>query len=284
MTPPVATLADDVAAAAPAAAPNKDLANRTVLFRVRGHVAVITLNRPQALNAVNSRLAAELGAALERLDADPDLRVGVLASSTDRAFCAGADLKALAAGQPVHDPAHPEWGFAGIARHNVVKPLVAAVEGGAFGGGMEILLACDLVIAGAGASFALPEVTRGLLAGAGGLVRLPGLVPPRAALEAALTGDAISAATAAGWGLVNRVVPHGRALTEAMTLAARIAENAPLAVQASKRLIRAAGSGLKDTELWRRNAAEIDHIFATADAAEGMSAFAERRPPRWQGA
>lgn len=280
--PPVATLADPVAATG--AARTRSAGTGTVLFRVQGHVAVITLNRPQVLNAVNAQLAAELGAALERLDADPDLRVGILTSSTDRAFCAGADLKALAAGQSVHDPDHPEWGFAGIAHHKIVKPLIAAVEGGAFGGGMEILLACDLVVAGAGASFGLPEVTRGLLAGAGGLVRLPGLVPLRAALEAALTGDPVTAATAADWGLVNRVVPHGRARREAMILASRIAENAPLAVQASKRLIQAAGSGLPDAELWRRNDAEIEHIFATTDAAEGMRAFAERRPPRWLGA
>ncbi|ROQ89044.1 short chain enoyl-CoA hydratase [Streptomyces sp. 2132.2] len=254
----------------------------TVLFERRGHVAVLTLNRPEALNAVNSALAGELGAALDLLDRDPELRVAVLAGA-GRAFCAGADLKALAAGEPVHDPAHEAWGFAGITHHPVRKPLIAAVEGFAYGGGTEIVLACDLVVAGEGARFGLPEVSRGLLAGAGGLIRLPRQVPARAAMEAALTGEPVSAATAREWHLVNRLVPRGEALSEALGLAERIAANAPLSVQASKRLVRAAAGGASESELWAANAELCTQLLACQDAAEGMRAFAERRSPRWRG-
>ncbi|MFE5810709.1 crotonase/enoyl-CoA hydratase family protein [Streptomyces sp. NPDC056491] len=254
----------------------------TVLVERRGPVAVLTLNRPEVLNAVNSALASELGAALELLDRDPGLRVGVI-TGAGRAFCAGADLKALAAGEPVHDPAHEDRGFAGIVHHPVRKPLIAAVDGIAYGGGTEIVLACDLVVAGEEARFGLPEVARGLLAGAGGLIRLPRQIPARAAMEAALTGEPFSAAAAKDWHLVNRLVPHGRALPEALLLAERIAANAPLSVQAGKRLVRAATGGTPDAELWEMNAEFCTRLLAGQDAEEGMRAFAERRSPVWQG-
>ncbi|MGA5700033.1 crotonase/enoyl-CoA hydratase family protein [Peterkaempfera bronchialis] len=253
-----------------------------LLVERRGPVAVLTLNRPEVLNAVDSALAAELGAALNLLDRDPELRVGVL-TGAGRAFCAGADLKALAAGEPVHDPAHEEWGFAGITHHPVRKPLIAAVDGVAYGGGTEIVLACDLVVAGEEARFGLPEASRGLLAGAGGLIRLPQQVPFRAAMEAALTGEPISAATAREWHLVNRLVPQGEALSMALVLAERIAANAPLSVQASRRLIRAAAAGAPESEIWSENAEFSTQLLASQDAKEGMLAFAERRSPVWQG-
>ncbi|AXI77287.1 crotonase/enoyl-CoA hydratase family protein [Peterkaempfera bronchialis] len=253
-----------------------------LLVERRGPVAVLTLNRPEVLNAVDSALAAELGAALDLLDRDPELRVGVL-TGAGRAFCAGADLKALAAGEPVHDPAHEEWGFAGITHHPVRKPLIAAVDGVAYGGGTEIVLACDLVVAGEEARFGLPEASRGLLAGAGGLIRLPQQVPFRAAMEAALTGEPISAATAREWHLVNRLVPQGEALSMALVLAERIAANAPLSVQASRRLIRAAAAGAPESEIWSENAEFSTQLLASQDAKEGMLAFAERRSPVWQG-
>ncbi|GAA1291429.1 crotonase/enoyl-CoA hydratase family protein [Streptomyces sanglieri] len=253
-----------------------------LLVERRGPVAVLTLNRPAARNAVNSALAARLGRALELLDSDPELRVGVLAGAGP-AFCAGADLKALAAGEAVHDPEHPEWGFAGITHHPLRKPLVAAVEGAALGGGTEIVLSCDLVVGGAEARFGLPEVTRGLLAGAGGLVRLPRQIPVRAAMEAALTGESVPADTAREWHLINRLVPAGEALATALLLAERIAANAPLSVQAGKRLVRLAAAGCSEPELWAENDEWSAALLASRDAEEGLRAFAERRPPVWTG-
>ncbi|MFG2298592.1 crotonase/enoyl-CoA hydratase family protein [Streptomyces sp. NPDC048603] len=253
-----------------------------VRFERRGSIAVLTLDRPAARNAVNSAVAAALGAALTRLDEDDDLHVGVI-TGAGPVFCAGADLKALAAGEPVHDPAHEEWGFAGIAHHPVRKPLIAAVEGAALGGGTEIALACDLVVAAEDARFGLPEVTRGLLAGAGGLVRLPRLVPPRAAMEAALTGEPFSAATAREWHLVNRLAPNGRALDTALELATRIAANAPLSVRAATAMVRAAAEGTAADRLWRLNAEHCARLLSSRDAAEGMAAFAGRRAPVWHG-
>jgi crotonobetainyl-CoA hydratase len=257
-------------------------ASPLVRFERRGHIAVLTLDRPAVRNAVDSALAAALGAALTELDRDPALRVGVL-TGAGPVFCAGADLKALAAGGVVHDPDHEDWGFAGIVHHPVRTPLIAAVEGAALGGGLEIALACDLVVAAEDARFGLPEVTRGLLAGAGGLIRLPRLVPVRAAMEAALTGEPVSAATARQWHLVNRLAPPGHALRAALELAERVAAHAPLSVQAAKRLVRAAAGGTSEDELWRVNAELSTRLLASRDAREGMTAFAERRPPVWHG-
>lgn len=253
-----------------------------VLVERHGPIAVLTLNRPDVLNAINAEVATRLGAALDLLDHDPELRVGVL-TGVGRVFCAGADLKALAAGEPVHDPDHEEWGFAGITHHPLGKPLVAAVDGPALGGGMEMALSCDLVVAGTEAQFGLPEVSRGLLAGAGGLVRLPQQIPLRAAMEAALTGDNVSAETAKEWHLINRLVPAGDALGSALELAKRIASNAPLSVQAGKRLIRSSAAGVPGPELWQENAKLSATLLASRDAREGMEAFSERRRPIWNG-
>lgn len=254
-----------------------------VLFHREGPVAVITLNRPEALNAVNSAVADALGSALDELDSDPELRVGVITGS-GRAFCAGADLKALAAGQSILPTARPEWGFAGLVQHYVTKPLVAAVNGYALGGGTEIVLACDLAVVSSEATLGLPEVKRGLIAGAGGVLRLPDQIPPKVATQAVLTGEPISPETALHWGLVNAVTAPEFVLSEAMQLARTIAANAPLAVRTSKKIMsqrRAFGSDW-NTEMWAMNSAEFDAVRASGDAREGTTAFAEKRAPIWQ--
>jgi crotonobetainyl-CoA hydratase len=255
------------------------------LFERRGPIALVTLNRPRAMNAVNAALAAAVGAALAELAADPALRVGVI-TGAGRAFCAGADLKELAAGHTIDDADHPERGFAGVVRHFVDKPLIAAVNGFALGGGTEILLACDLAVMSAEASLGLPEVTRGLVAGAGGLLRLHRQIPPKVAAEAAFTGEPIDAPTALRWGLVNQVVPPEKVLDTALTLAERIAANAPLAVRASKRIMtRAAATGSDwDDAAWDLNDTEFNAILTSQDAHEGAAAFAEKRAPQWRSA
>lgn len=251
--------------------------------RVDG-VAVITLNRPRARNAVNAPLSLALGEALEDIDADPSLHVGVL-TGAGPAFCAGADLKALAAGEPITAHGHPDWGFAGLVQHEISKPLIAAVNGFALGGGTEILLACDLAVLSDNASVGFPEVRRGLFAAAGGLIRMPRQVPTKLVMELALTGEAMSAREALRWGLVNRVVPPERVMAEAMQLAHAIAANAPLAVRASKKMVhRATATGAAwDDEVWRMQEAELTRILASGDAQEGTAAFVERRPPAWRG-
>lgn len=254
---------------------------RPVLIERDGPVCVVTMNRPAALNAVNTALAAGLGDALEEAADDPAVRAVVL-TGAGRAFCAGADLKEIAAG--VHSAIeHPEWGFAGVVRHWVAKPVVAAVNGLALGGGAEIVLACDLAVADPAASFALPEVRRGLAANGGGLLRLHRQIPPKIALGLALTGDAMDATTALRWGLVNEVCAPGRSLEAAVDLAQRVARNAPLAVEATKRLVHRAQPAHDswDAAFWARNDEELTTLLHTDDAREGARAFAERREPRW---
>ena len=260
-----------------------------VLYEVDGHVAVLTLNRPQALNAVNSALANAVGAFLEDAAADPGVRA-IVVTGAGRAFCAGADLKEIAAGRGVGPTGHPEWGFAGLAQHWVSKPLIAAVNGYAMGGGTEIALACDLVVASEEAAFGLPEVKRGLLAAAGGVVRLQRQVPIKLALQMALTGDPVPAAVARDWGLVNDVVPAGQVLPRALELARRIADNAPLSVQYSKKVLYQTASAGSDRDPawnggdpWQVNAEAMDVVFGSSDAIEGSTAFAEKRPPVWTG-
>lgn len=252
-----------------------------VLVERRDAVCVLTLNRPAALNAVNSALTAALGSALEEAAADPAVRAVVLTGS-GRAFCAGADLKEIAAG--VHTAVeHRDWGFAGVARHWIAKPVVAAVNGLALGGGTEIVLACDVAVADPSATFALPEVRRGLAANGGGVLRLHRQIPPKIALGLALTGDAMDAQTALRWGLVNAVSEPGLALETAVELAQRVARNAPLAVEATKRLIHRAhqANDSWDADFWTRNDHELSTLLHTDDAREGARAFAERREPRW---
>jgi crotonobetainyl-CoA hydratase len=254
-----------------------------VLLERRGHLAIITLNRPAVLNAVNAEMTRRAGELLEEIHGDPLVRVAIITGS-GRAFCAGADLKAIASGELTgRDVA--AWGFCGITQHVIAKPLIAAVNGLAFGGGLEIALSCDLVVASSLASFGLPEVKRGLIAGAGGLVRLSAQVPPKLAMEAALTGDPFSALRAAELGLVNAVTDPGRLLDEAIALAERIAANAPLAVQSSKRVLSRIVARTRPEEAlgWALTAAEAAAVRVSDDASEGPRAFAEKRAPVWTG-
>ncbi|GAB2642503.1 crotonase/enoyl-CoA hydratase family protein [Nocardioides ginkgobilobae] len=256
---------------------------------MRDGVCLITLNRPAALNAVNSALSTAVGQALDQAAGDPAVKV-VVVTGRGRAFCAGADLKELAAGRPVAADGHPEWGFAGIVRHWIDKPVIAAVNGFAMGGGTEIALACDLVVASSEATFGLPEVTRGLIAAAGGVVRLQRQLPLKRALELALLGEAIDATTAAEWGLVNRVVEPDAVLDTAWELARTIAANAPLSVRQTKRMLHRGAAGGSDwntdwtgEDPWEANAAATVEVFSSSDAREGPRAFTEKRAPRWEG-
>lgn len=252
-------------------------------LQIHNGIAVITLNRPRALNAVNGALATAVGEHLESAERDDSVKVIVL-TGAGRAFCAGADLKAIAAGENIDAPGHPEWGFGGYTQHWVSKPTVAAVNGLALGGGTELILASDLSVADENAVLGLPEVTRGQLAGAGGVIRLQQQIPRKFALELALTGKQISAQRAAALGLVNDVVPKGTSLDAALSLAALIAGNAPLSVQESKAMIhRTATCADWGDEAWAYNAASMKIVRGSADAAEGATAFAERRAPQWRG-
>jgi enoyl-CoA hydratase len=243
-----------------------------------GGLLVVTLDRPAARNAVDAATARGIADAMDLLDSDDALVVGIL-TGAGGTFCAGMDLKAFLRGEV---PSVPGRGFGGLTQAPPAKPLIAAVEGYALAGGCELALACDLVVAGETASFGLPEVRRGLVAGAGGLLRLPGRIPPAVAMEHALTGDPMTAADAHRWGLVNRLTPAGGALEGARELAARIARNGPLAVRATKRIVVEA-PGWPADEVWERQGAIMGAVFASADAREGATAFAEKREPRWTG-
>ncbi|MDA8147381.1 MAG: crotonase/enoyl-CoA hydratase family protein [Actinomycetota bacterium] len=247
----------------------------------RGHVEILTINRPEARNAINGAVSRALAAAFDELEVDDECWVVIVTGSGDKAFSAGMDLKAFASGEGA-DIMGASGGFAGIAQRDFPKPIIAAVNGSALAGGCEIMLACDLVVAVDTALFGIPEVKRGLIAGGGALIRLPKRIPPTIALELALTGEPVDANRALGLGLVNRVVPPERLLDEAMALAETIAENAPLAVRASKRVMKLAGE-VPDAQGWEINNAAIPEVFGSADAMEGPVAFAEKRKPNWSG-
>jgi enoyl-CoA hydratase len=248
-----------------------------VLVERRGAVQVIIINRPQARNALNGAVAVGIRDAADELDAADDLRVGVL-TGAGGTFSAGMDLKAFLAGET---PSFPGRGLCGITQTPPRKPLIGAAEGWALAGGFELLLACDLVVAGSSARFGVPEVTRGLLAAAGGALLLPQRIPRAVALELLLTGDPISAPRAAEIGLVNRVVEDGQALSAAVDLATRIAANAPLAVAATKQVAHC-GRDWTTAQGWDEAAALVHPVFTSEDAKEGARAFAEKRPPVWQ--
>ncbi|MDT2004673.1 crotonase/enoyl-CoA hydratase family protein [Rhodococcus opacus] len=253
------------------------------LWERRGGIGIITLNRPKALNAVNGALSTAVGTLLEQAENDPEVRV-VVVTGSGRAFCAGADLKALAAGENTAAKGHPEWGFAGYAQHWISKPTIAAVNGFALGGGTELVLASDLAVVDEEAKLGLPEVKRGLFAAAGGVIRLQQQIPKKVALEIALTGEPISAAQGKELGLVNRVAPAGTALELALELAEQIAANAPLSVRESKAMIhRTATEPDWGDRAWEANTAAFKTVFSSADAKEGPTAFAEKRQPVWQG-
>jgi crotonobetainyl-CoA hydratase len=259
--------------------------DNVVVVERHDHVLLVTINRPEARNAINLAVATRLGDALQDADADPEVRAVVVTGAGDQAFCAGADLKALARGERI-TPAEGQraaWGFAGIVRHPIAKPMIAAVNGFALGGGTEITLACDLAIACETAMFGLPEVRRGIIAAAGGAFRLLEQLPPKIAMELLLTGEPIDAARALALGLVNAVVPRDQLLDRAMAMAARIALNAPLAVQASKRIAKGirGAERPRDDLPWQLTHEEVERVFASDDAKEGPRAFAEKRAPVW---
>ena len=254
------------------------MADEAVLTEADGGVLLITLNRPDQRNAVNAALANGVAAALDRLDEDDELQVGIL-TGAGKGFSAGMDLKAFVAGESAFVE---HRGFAGIVQGPPRKPLIAAVEGFAVAGGFEIALACDLVVAARDARFGIPEVKRSLVAAGGALLRLPRRMPYHVAMEMALTGDPISAERAAGYGLVNRLTEPGEAVAGARELAAQIAANGPLALVASKQILVEA-PGWAEDELWQRQAEISGPVFGSEDAREGATAFAEKRDPVWKG-
>lgn len=244
------------------------------------HIALVTINRPEARNAINASVAQAMEAIVERTEVDPDIWAVVLTGQGQDVFCAGADLKEVAAGRGAG--LFTANGFAGFVYANRTKPWIAAVNGKALAGGCEIVLACDMVVAGHQASFGLPEVSRGLLAAAGGLYRLPRLLPRNIAIELALTALPLEVARAAALGLVNRVVEPGQVLDEALALARQITRNAPMAVRESLQVMRSVHeldeTGLRELTLACRN-----RVAATEDFREGPRAFVEKRAPRWTG-
>jgi len=243
-----------------------------------GDVLVVTIDRPEARNAVNLAVAEGIAAAVDRLDGDDGLRAGIL-TGAGGTFCAGMDLKAFVAGER---PFVGDRGFAGLVQRPPRKPLIAAVEGWALAGGFEVALACDLIVAARDSRFGIPEVKRGLVAAAGALLRLPRRIPYHLAMELALTGEPIGAERAAQVGIVSRLTEPGEAVAGARELAAQIARNGPLAVDASKRIV-AAAADWAEAEAWERQAEITAPVFTSEDAREGATAFAEKREPVWRG-
>ncbi|RDC60600.1 2-(1,2-epoxy-1,2-dihydrophenyl)acetyl-CoA isomerase [Alteripontixanthobacter maritimus] len=245
--------------------------------RVDDGVLIITINRPDARNAMNKAAAEGIAAALDRLDSEDDLRVAIL-TGAGGTFCSGMDLKGFLRGE---SPSVEGRGFGGLTEKKPVKPLIAAVEGYALAGGLELMIACDLVVAHSGAKFGIPEAKRGLAAAAGGLMVLPDLIPHKVAMELALTGDFIDAQRAYDLGLVNRVT-DGSVMDAAMELARSITANGPIAVRVSKQIMDESRSWPRD-ERYTRQAKLLPEVFMSPDAQEGSKAFAEKRKPNWTG-
>ena len=248
-----------------------------VLTSAEDGILTITINRPEAKNAVNRAVAEGIAAAIDELDGNDELRVGIL-TGAENTFCSGMDLKAFLQGEA---PVVKGRGFGGLTEAPPQKPLIAAVDGYALAGGMELAIACDLIVANREAKFGIPEVKRGLAAGAGGLMRLPRQIAPRLAMELALTGEFIDAERARDIGLVNHIT-FGPAIEGAKELAARINENGPLAVRISKQVIVESAEWSAE-EMWKKQGELIGPIFTSEDAREGAAAFAQKRKPEWKG-
>ncbi len=248
-----------------------------VLVEQRGRILIITINRPQAKNAVNAAVSQGLADAVDRLDGDPGLSVGVL-TGAGGSFCAGMDLKAFARGENVV----VQGRGMGFTERPPAKPLIAAVEGYGLAGGMELALACDLIVASKDGAFGIPEVKRGLVAGGGGLLRLPQRIPYAIAMELALTGDQLPAARAQELGLVSVLAEPGKVLDAAIELAEKITANGPLAVAATKQII-VESRGWSPDDMWKNQTKILAPVFMSNDAKEGAIAFAEKRPPKWTG-
>lgn len=248
-----------------------------VLTSEEDGILIVTINRPEAKNAMTEAAAEGIAAAMDRLDSDDNLRVGIL-TGAGGTFCSGMDLKGFLRGE---SPSIEGRGFGGIVQKPPEKPLIAAVEGYALAGGLELMIACDLVVASTGAKFGIPEVKRGLVAAAGGVMMLPDQIPERIAMELALTGDFIDAARAYELGLINRIT-EGEALVAAKELAASIVANGPLAVRVSKQVIKQSRGWPMD-ERYMRQTQLIAPVFVSEDAREGAAAFAEKRAPNWKG-
>ncbi len=257
------------------------MADQTLVrFERDGRIGIITIDRPHVRNAINGDVSRGIEAAIDEIENDPSLWIGILAGNGP-VFSAGADLKAAVEGRG-GAISTARGGFGGIAARQREKPIIAAVDGAALAGGCEIVLACDMVVASHAARFGIPEVKRGLIAGAGGLFRLARLMPPNIAMELALTGDPIDAATAAKWGIVNILTEPGGALAGARQLAERIIVNAPMSVRFSRRAILETRF-LDDAAAFQKSAEILRENFATEDYAEGPRAFLEKRAPVWQG-
>ncbi len=249
-----------------------------VLVDVTDGIMIVTINRPQARNAVNSNVAAGIAAAMDELDSNDDIHVAIL-TGAEGTFCSGMDLKGFVRGE---SPSIVGRGFGGVTESPPKKPLIAAVEGYALAGGFELAITCDLIVAAETSKFGIPEVKRGLAAAAGGLVKLPRQISPRIAMELALTGEFISAARAYELGLINRITEHSSALEGAKELAKLITANGPLGVVASKQVILQSQNWSTDEMFAKQN--EITaKVFTSKDAIEGATAFAEKRPPVWKG-
>ncbi|AMG75983.1 enoyl-CoA hydratase-related protein [Sphingopyxis granuli] len=263
-----------------------DTAAPAVLTTRNGHILIVTINRPEARNAVNAAVHVGIGTALDEAESDPEIRVVIITGAGDKAFCAGADLVALSRGGALapEDKAQQAWGFGGFAAHPISKPVIGAVNGFAFGGGCELALMCDLIVAAENAQFGLPEVKVGLFAAAGGAFRIVKQLPPKLAMEHLLTGDPFDAETALRYGFANRVVPLAELMPTAIALAEKIAGNAPLSVQASKRVALRMQDGqiAGDDAHWADNSRERKALMASEDAREGPRAFAEKRKPVWK--
>ena len=249
-----------------------------VLTERRDGVLLVTLNRPDARNAVNAALAEGVAAALDELDADDDLSVGVL-TGAGKGFSSGMDLKAFVAGE---SPYAADRGFAGITQRAAEKPLIAAIEGFAVAGGFEVALSCDLIVAARGARLGIPEAKRSLVAAGGALLRLPRRIPYHVAMELALTGDPIDAERGYELGIVNRLAEPGGAVDAALELAGEVARNGPLALKASKKIVQSSGDWT-EAEAWEKQGEIAGPVMTSEDAREGAVAFAEKRDPQWKG-